>query len=337
VLVSLASAIRNHPAHRRPLVAIYQDFIEHAVLAEQLGFHRIWASEHHLAEDDWNPSPITVLAAVAARTSTVRLGTFVLLLPLHHPLKIAEDVATLDILSNGRFDLGVGAGPMEVECEAFGIKRSEAYARTYEALAVIERLFTEECVTHEGKYYKFHDVAMTTKPVQKPMPPVYTTPLFGPQSWEKSAQRGYNVASALHSPMWTDYPALLAKYGRRREDVRIASGPLFVHVAASRDQAYDEAEASLHWAVDFYLRRGMPMPLAPLGEFRKPENAVAYGCPIAAGSPDDVLKILSAYRDAPMDELSVQFNHPGLDPRLVERSIRLFAKEVLPEIRRWRV
>jgi alkanesulfonate monooxygenase SsuD/methylene tetrahydromethanopterin reductase-like flavin-dependent oxidoreductase (luciferase family) len=333
--VSLAGAIRNHPSHPRPLTEIYADFLAYASLAEELGFNRVWLSEHHLAEDDWNPSPITVLAAIAARTSTIRLGTFVLLLPLHHPLKIAEDIATLDILSNGRFDFAVGAGPMEVECAAFGVSRAETYARTYESLAVIERLLTEPSVTHHGKYFHFDNVAMTTKPVQKPMPPIYTTPLFGPQSWDKSAQRGYNVASALHTPMWLEYPKLLAKYGHQRDSIRIVSGPLFVHVADSRDQAWDEAEEAMHWAVEFYRRRGLPFPVAPVGEFRKPQNALAYGTPIAAGSPEEVLQVLSAYRDAPLEDLSIQFNHPGLSRAVVERSMRRFARDVLPEVLRW--
>jgi alkanesulfonate monooxygenase SsuD/methylene tetrahydromethanopterin reductase-like flavin-dependent oxidoreductase (luciferase family) len=333
--VSLACAIRNHPAHPRPLTEIYDNFLSYGTLAEELGFCRVWLSEHHLAEDNWNASPVTVLAALAARTRTIRLGTYVLLLPLHHPLKVAEEIATLDILSHGRFDFAVAAGPMEVECTAFGVNKAETFARTYEALAVIERFMTEESVTHHGKYYHFDNIAMTTKPVQKPMPPIYTTPLFGAQSWERSAQRGYNVASALHSPIWLQYPKMLEKHGHDRSKVRIVSGPVFAHVADSRDKAWDEAEESLHWAMEFYRLRGLPFPVAPVGEFRKPQHALAYNLPIAAGSPDEVLQTLSAYKDLPLDELAIAFDHPGLDLPTIERSLRRFAREVMPEIKRW--
>jgi len=335
MLVSLAGAIRFHPDQPQPLTKIYDEFCELSVLAEQLGFHRIWLSEHHLAEDGWNSSPMMVLAAIAARTRRIRLGTFVLLLPLHHPLKVAEDIGTLDILCNGRFDFAVGAGPMEIECKAFGVNRTEAYGRCYEALAVIQRFLTEDSVTHHGKHFHFDNVAMTTKSVQKPHPPIFTTPLMGPQSWEKSAQRGYNVASALHSPTWTEYGTMLAKHGHKRSDVTIASGPVFVHVSDSRDQAWDEAEKAMHWAIEFYRRRGLHMPLAPIGEFRKPENAIAYGVPIIAGSPPEVLDGLSRYRNEPFDDLSIQFNHPGMDHALAVRSLKLFAQHVLPEINRW--
>lgn len=333
--VYLAAAIRNLPGRPRPLVDLYREFVELGVLCEELGLDAVLLSEHHMAVDNWNPSPFLPLAALAARTSKIRLGTFVCLLPLHHPLRIAEDIATLDLLSNGRFDFIVGAGPMDVECQAYGISRSEGFGRTYEALEVIQRLLTEESVTHHGKYYHFDDVAMTTRPVQKPHPPLYTTPLMGPQSLEKSAQRGYHIASALHHPRWKDYVGLLQKYGRSRKQARIISGPVFVHLAESREQAFDEAEEGMHWAIDFYVQRGLPFPLAPLGEFRKPGNAIAYGVPIAAGTPEDVLKVLSQFRDDPMDGLSIQFAHPGLHPQIVERSLRTFAQEVLPEIRRW--
>ncbi len=333
--VSLAGAIRNHPKHRLPLTQIYQEFLDLSVRAEELGFHRVWLSEHHLAEDEWNCAPMLVLAALARQTRRIRLGTYVMLLALHHPLKVAEEIATLDILSDGRFDLAVGAGPMEVECQAFGIARSEAFARCYESLAVIQRFLTEESVTHHGKYYQFDNVAMTTKPVQKPHPPIFTTPMAGPQSWDRSAQRGYNVASALHAHDWKRYPELLAKYGFDRRNVTIASGPLFVHVADSREQAFDEAEEAMHWAIEFYIRRGMPFPLAPMGEFRKPQNAIAYGCPILAGTPKDVLEGLSRYRNEPLDEIALQFNHPGMDQALAMRSLERFAREVLPVVQSW--
>ena len=335
VKVSIAGAIRNHPKHPLPLTQIYQEFLELACQAEQLGLHRVWLSEHHLAEDEWNCAPMLVLAALARQTCRIRLGTYVMLLSLHHPLKVAEEMATLDILTEGRFDLAVGAGPMPVECQAFGINRAESFARCYESLAVIQRFLTEPSVTHHGKYYHFDDVAMTTKPVQKPHPPIFTTPMAGPQSWERSAERGYNVASALHAHDWKHYPELLANHGHDRRKVTIASGPLFVHVADSREQAFDEAEEAMHWAIEFYVRRGMPFPLVPIGEFRKPENAIAYGCPILAGTPAEVLEGLSRYRQEPLDEIALQFNHPGMEHRFAMRSLERFAREVLPEVSRW--
>ena len=158
---------------------------------------------------------------------------------------------------------------------------------------------------------------------------------MGPQSIARAAQRGYHLASALHSPLWKTYPGLLQQNGRRREDHQIVSGPVCIHVADTREQAWDEAEAGLHWGVEFYRRRGVDMPLPPVGELRRTLNAGIYGVPFAVGTPDDVLRGLSVYRDEPLDQLALQFHAPGMNVEHVKRSMRSFAREIMPEIRSW--
>ena len=332
--IGFCDAIRILPSKPTPLPQQYDEFLRTSELCEGYGFEHIWLSEHHLAEDFWNPSPLLVLSALAQRTKNIRLGTFILLLSLHNPLKVAEEVATLDILSNGRFDFAIGAKPMDAECAAFGIDPKTAYARTYESLDFILRCFTEDEVNHDGKYYQYRNVRMTTKPVQKPYPPVYMAAI-GPQSTERTAKLGLNLCSALHNPNWLEYPNLLKKFGHEPKNVRVINGPIFIHLAESREKALDEAAEGMHWAIDFYVRRGVPFPLAPMPDFRKPENFIAYGLPIAAGTPDDALRTLSAYKDMPLDELVLSFRHPGLAHSAVERSLRMFVKELLPEIHGW--
>ena len=136
--------IRRLPSQPRPLQELYREHLQEAVLAEQLGFDNVWASEHHFSEDAWNPSPITFLAAVAARTERVRIGTYVLLLPFHNPLRVAEDIAVLDNISGGRVDLPVGVGSAAEEFRTFGIPFNERLGRTFEALRIIERCFAGE-------------------------------------------------------------------------------------------------------------------------------------------------------------------------------------------------
>jgi alkanesulfonate monooxygenase SsuD/methylene tetrahydromethanopterin reductase-like flavin-dependent oxidoreductase (luciferase family) len=332
--VGLAMTARNHPDSPQPLTTIYNEVLDEAVSGEQLGFRSWWLAEHHFAEDQHNPSQFPVLAAAAARTSTIRLGTYVLLLPLHHPIRVAEDAATVDILSGGRLEIAVGAGPMPGECAVFGIDPKESFGRTYEALEVIEKCFTADEFSHDGKYFQFRDVRMTTKPVQRPGPRIYMAAL-GPQSLVRAGQRGYSLASMVHTPLYPKYLEAQAAAGRTRADYRLLSGPLAVHVAATRDQAWDEAERGLHWWVEFYRRRGMQMPLAPVGEMRDDPKAGIYGVPFAVGTPDQVLEALRAYQDLPMDEMSIQFHHPGMDPRHVDASMRLFAAELMPEIQTW--
>jgi alkanesulfonate monooxygenase SsuD/methylene tetrahydromethanopterin reductase-like flavin-dependent oxidoreductase (luciferase family) len=104
----LSMGIRKLPGSPQPMHEIYRDFLEEAVLAEKLGFDAAWASEHHFSPDAWSPSPVPFLAAVAARTQRIRIGTYVLLLPLHNPVRIAEDFAVVDNISGGRIGLPVG-------------------------------------------------------------------------------------------------------------------------------------------------------------------------------------------------------------------------------------
>ena len=113
--------LRNPERWKQPAQDLYRKTLDQIVAAEKLGYDSVWVSEHHFTDDGYLPSSLLFLAAVAARTTRIRLGTLILLLPLHHPLRVAEDAAVLDILSNGRVDLGVAAGYRVEEFEAFEV------------------------------------------------------------------------------------------------------------------------------------------------------------------------------------------------------------------------
>ena len=333
--IGLATAIRNLPGKPEALPQLYQDFLADCVLAEELGFDEVWASEHHCAEDNWNTSPLTLLAAAAARTERIRLGTYVLLLSLHDPLRMAEDAASVDILSNGRLDLAIGAGPMQPECTMFGVEKKETFGRTYEALNFIQRCFTEEePFDFNGKYYQFSNVDMRPKGVQQPHPPIWMAAM-GPQSIGLTAKRGYNLASALHTPLWYNYAGMLEENGHRRADKKIVSGPVVVHIGDTTEQAWDECEKQVHWGVEFTRRRGMDMPLPPVEQLRHTPGAGIYAVPFCIGTVDEVMEKLSAYRNEPMDQIGLQFRAPGQANEHVHRSMRTFAREIMPEIRSW--
>jgi alkanesulfonate monooxygenase SsuD/methylene tetrahydromethanopterin reductase-like flavin-dependent oxidoreductase (luciferase family) len=332
--VGLAITARNHPAYPRPLPTVYREVLDQAVLGEQLGFASWWLAEHHFAEDQHNPSQFPLLTAAALRTSTIRVGTYVLLLALHNPIRVAEDAASVDILAGGRLDLAIGAGPMPGECAVFGIDPKERLGRTYEALEVLEKCFTGEPFSHEGRYFTFRDAHVTTTPVQPGGPPIYVAAM-GPQSLAKAGERGYSLASMGHTHQPELYFDAQAAAGRTRADYRVVSGPLAVHVAPTRDQAWDEAEAGLHEWVAFYRRRGIPMPLPELGKLRDDPHAGIFGTPFAVGTPDEVMAVLSGYQELPMDQIVLQFNHMGMPHEPVAASMRLFAQELMPEIRTW--
>jgi len=341
--IVFTSGIRTLPGRPQRLADLYRDHLEEAVLAEELGFDCVWASEHHFSPDAWNPSPFTFLAAVAGRTERVRLGTYVLLLPLHNPLRVAEDVAVLDNISNGRVDLGVGVGSAPNEFATFGVPIEGRLGRTFEALRIIERCFTGEEFSHHGKYYDFPNVHLTTVPVQRPGPPILVASM-GDQSVLWTARRGYGMAAGAGSGH-DRYIEALREQGRDPATVPIASVPLRVHVAATRQQAWDEVETGLHQVLHFYRTHGNPAAgsrwadplgaLPPLGEFRDVPGIGHGGQPFAVGTPDDVMAALMPYRDRQLTHLSLNLHQPGQESASVRRSMRLFARELMPALKAW--
>jgi alkanesulfonate monooxygenase SsuD/methylene tetrahydromethanopterin reductase-like flavin-dependent oxidoreductase (luciferase family) len=337
------SGIRTLPGGGQQLAELYRAHLEEAVLAEELRFDCVWVSEHHFSPDCWNPSPFTFLAAVAARTRCVRLGTYVLLLPLHNPLRIAEDVAVLDNISEGRVDLGVGVGSSPAEFRTFGVPIEGRLGRTFEALRIIERCFTGEKFSHRGKYYDFPDVEMTTIPVQRPGPPILVAAM-GEQSVRWTARRGYHMAAGAGRGHDL-YLAALREHGHDPATKQIASVPIRVHVAESRERAWDEVEAGLHQVLYFYRTHGNPAAgsrgaeplgaLPPLGEFRHVEGIGHGGQPFAVGTPDEVLRMLGDYRGRQLTHLSLNLHQPGQDSASVRRSMRLFAEHVMPALKAW--
>jgi len=172
-------ATRTAPRHH---VRLYEELIEDCQLAEDLGFESIWLTEHHFWYDGYCPSLAVALGAMAAATRKIRVAAGVLLLPMHDPLRVAEQIAVADIVSNGRVILGVGNGYRDVEFDGFGLKRKDRGARLTEQLEVLTRAWTEERFSFEGKHFRYANVALTPKPVQKPHPPIVigSSPVFAP-------------------------------------------------------------------------------------------------------------------------------------------------------------
>lgn len=145
-------------------------------LIEALGFDEAWVAEHHFNPDASSSSCLAILAYLAARTTRIRLGSAAVLLPFHNPIQVAEDVATLDILSEGRFDFGIAkGGPFPIQNKHFGVCKDDSRAKTLEALSLIQKLLTEDSVHFEGEFYKADDVSLTPKPLQRPIPTFVAT------------------------------------------------------------------------------------------------------------------------------------------------------------------
>src|SRR5215469_17371162 len=176
-----------------PMGQGFHDFIDFNVEAEALGYHSTFLVEHHFT--GWNQvsAPLQLLTWLAARTTTLRLGTAVIVLPWHNPVLLAEQAATLDLISGGRFDFGIGKGYRHSEFHGFGIAPEEAQARFDECVALMTRAWTtRERFSHQGRFWQFADIVVEPPPMQRPHPPLWVA-AGSEDSIRRAAARGFNL------------------------------------------------------------------------------------------------------------------------------------------------
>lgn len=171
--IGLLYDLRNPPQWRIPTPELYAETLDHIQAIEQMGFPIAWVTEHHFIEDEYLPGCLTMAAAIAARTKRIQIGTAVILLPLQDAIRVAEDSAVVDQLSNGRFRLGLGLGYKLEEFEAFGVNRAHRKGRMEEGIEVIRRAWADGPASFEGKHYRFQGINVTPKPVQRPGPEIW--------------------------------------------------------------------------------------------------------------------------------------------------------------------
>ena len=227
----------------------YQDTLDQIQLGDELGFDNAWLAELHFdSRFSVTPSPLMLAAAAAQRTEKIRLGVAVNLLPIHHPVRMAEDIATLDLLSNGRAEFGIGRGALPAHFQRFNIPIQENRERFLEALEFIIKAWTQDEVSFEGKYYGAKDVRLVPKPIQKPHPPIHIAS-NSPDTFELVGRLGYSM---LATPVIVPMPQLTEGVGRYREAL-MAGGhstngselsvavPVFVNERAEEARTIPEA------------------------------------------------------------------------------------------------
>lgn len=310
----------------------YREFAETNVEAEALGFHASFLVEHHFTGQGQVSATLNLLQWVAARTTRLRLGTAVLVLPWHNPVLLAEQVATVDLLSGGRLDLGVGRGYRWSEFEGFGMAPEEAGARFEETLEVLLRsLSSDDRFTHQGRFWHFRDILVEPPPAQRPHPPVWMAAATE-EGVREVATRGFNLLlDQFASP--ARLRALIACF---RQEVEARGGrhdPMRVAVARNirvAETAEEIGEASARQAE---AHRGMIAlsrgPSAARAGQRS--HILGYAETVEAtlehaliGPPEAIAAGLDALRDAGVEYVLV---NAGRAPR---ETLRRLAREVMP-------
>ena len=330
---------RNPQRWHVPEPEFYRAMLAQMVEAEALGFDHVWLTEHHFTEDAYNPAPLSVAAAVAAVTTRIRIGTFVLLMPFIDPVRAAEEVTLADILSNGRFDLGVGQGYTHDEFNALCVDRRERAPRLVEGIDLMRRLFTEDKVTFDGRFTQTKDMTLTPKPVQQPHPPLWIG-ARAPKAVRRAAELGAHLMTTLGPDPAPLYLETLKELGRDPAAFKIAQLRM-LYCAESEDQAWEDIQEHLAHVFGYYERvlneaadvEGDDKPLP----FERPEDirhSALAGNAIIAGSPAQVAEQLDGFcQNFACTDFILSTHFAGIDVSKSSRSNALFAKQVTPAFR----
>ena len=310
----------------------YGECLEEIEEGERLGFTGVWLSEHHFVDDGYLPSPLVVAAAIAARTKTMTIGTNVLLLPMHHPLRIAEDAAVADLISGGRFVLGVGQGYVQHEFETLGFERKYRPSLFEEGVEIIRRAWEEGRIGYQGKRWQFENLPFGPR-LERP-PPIYIGAVADPAIDRAARMADGFLASAAWGAgnvvMYRKVQEALARHGRADADFPcVASGLVYVREDSGRSRsevapaiAYQRSRYA-EWGTD----RGRPKP-----EPIRPEDLSWER--YFVGNPNEVADGLARlHEEAPYDHFCFWARLPGITHEQALNSMRLFASEVAPRVR----
>jgi len=322
----------------RPLHDVYADRLRLLEVADEAGFWCYFKAEHHLTPLDTAPSISTWLAAVASRTTRMRIGSMVYLLPFHHPIRLLEEIAMLDHLSGGRLEVGVGRGISPPEHEMWGLEVELARDRSEETLEVLLAGMTSETLNFEGRFWRFENVPMEMRPLQEPYPP-----LWYPGNISLAGTRGFNTITGGAARNMADAAArfteLNAEHAHLADRVNGArpnclGATIRVLVADDAKWALDRARAA--WKLfdakltKLWREAGImsQLPLSPTadGDFDK---AVRSGIAFA-GTPAMLNEQLERYREVGIDPIVLGFDWGDLETAEVRRSLDLVSEHVLP-------
>jgi alkanesulfonate monooxygenase SsuD/methylene tetrahydromethanopterin reductase-like flavin-dependent oxidoreductase (luciferase family) len=324
---------RNPPQWRRPYTEIYAETLDQIAWAEQNGFDDVWLQEHHFHEDGFSSSVMTIAAAIAARTRTIRIGTAVMLMPFHNPVRVAEDGATVDIISGGRFQLGIGNGYKVEEFESYGISRKERGGRSDEGLEIIRRLWEGETLTYKGKYYQVTNARLAPEPVQKPRPPLLVGG-FSPAGVRRAAKYGDGfLGTGPIKELYDHYVAELRNLGKPTTNLTLGGGYFWLIASEDPEETWREAAGHILYQLNGYAewfeKAGMPL----LPRIRDAEHLRELGI-FNVADPGTCIEMIRTYiSEVPLTHFYSFTVPPGLPAGWVQPHLELFAKKVIPAFR----
>ena len=327
--------------------SVLLETLEEIQLADELGFDSAWLAEHHFSRYGILGNPLLLGAAIAERTKNIRIGTAVVVIPFHNPLRLAEDAATLDLLSHGRLDLGVGRGYQPAEFKGFGIEPESSKQRYAEIVDILELAWSEETFSYAGEYYTVNDVKVSARPLQPGGPPILHA-VVSPSSFP---ERGLAGDCIITSPTFAPLGIMKRNFDAYRDGLRQAGYDPVDFEIPFMQQTWVGNPRKLpivaESALEYYRTVGKVVPgsseaIASEAEYYEKvrknidlltlEQTLTHGGNF--GSVDQVVDTLGRLAT----ELGVThyicwFRIPSLPRKLALDAMETFASEVIPQLR----
>jgi alkanesulfonate monooxygenase SsuD/methylene tetrahydromethanopterin reductase-like flavin-dependent oxidoreductase (luciferase family) len=326
----------QHPARDDP-ARRFAETVEQVRLIRALGFDSIWGGEHHATPGFHYFPLLPLLQRLASEAEGLSLGTNLILLPLHNPVEVAEIGAFLDVISGGRFLLGVGLGYRPEEFALFGVPMTERVSRLVEGIEIIRRLWTEDGVTHHGRHWRLDGVSIRPRPYQQPRPPI----LVGSQV-PAGIARAARIADGwmvVPVPTVEEFAAQATAFAAARAAAGLPPSRhvcRLIEVACAPDEeiAVRRAAPFLLAKYQAYLSWGIPGitfdPDAPSDVQLRHLAADRF----AVGSPAQVVDALLTQHRAGVTHATMRVSWPGMPQDDILAGLELLGREVLPEVRR---
>ncbi len=330
---------------------VFEETLEELAIAEDCGIGTAWFVEHHfMREYSHSSAPDLILAAASQCTRRLRLGQAVSLLPCHHPLHVAERLATLDVLSGGRVEFGFGRGFSPREFAAFGVPMEQSRERMDEALAIVRQSFTGRPVNFSGRHFRIENVEVLPKPVQRPHPPLWMAAV-SPESFELAARLGVGVLAGPFKPWFMvkadieQYHAAWKKYQGESGMKPRAGMTIGLLCLEDGERAGAIARTHLLWFYSTLLQQTAPVlerlhagyeyyrrvgALKFLAQKVLSLTALEAAGMVVVGDPEHCRRKLQAYRDAGVDRLLLAVSAGGVSSEIVRECLRLVGAKIIP-------
>jgi alkanesulfonate monooxygenase SsuD/methylene tetrahydromethanopterin reductase-like flavin-dependent oxidoreductase (luciferase family) len=321
----------NHPDLGRSNQKYFEEVLTIGEWAEELGFDSFWFGEHHFFWHGTCVSPPALIAALGQRTKTIRLGPAVSVLPLHHPLIVAEEYALADNLCGGRLNFAIGSGFSPVEYKIFGMTMEEARDKYWEAFDVILKAWTQEPFSHRGKHYQIEDGSLYVKPVQKPMPPTWIA-ASSDETLIRAGELGFPImgipfvrsTSLLEVKQKNDlFMESYVRAGHKKTPDTIVA----LHVCLDRSEkaAVESSRPCFDRVVEYLKKYRRPGARVPDFDTIKRDKLALFT------APEDACAIFREYENIGVTHVICMVNFGGLPMPGVRRTLELMAREVFPQ------